>query len=241
MVKETQLVAEGIDPDMCSFTVTPYVESYYVAMDEEPEVLFGAPASFESNFRDDAVGEIEASFDENAYRPAERDALARIVADAKAAIASAANADGVASVVAAAKAAIGKLKTDAEMAREEDDCRARALDARLAAAKSAKTRVKAKTLKKGRARVQWKKAATAFTAGGKRLSQPATGYQVYRSTKKAKGFKKVKMLSGTGKVKFTDKKLKKGKRYYYKVRPYTKIGGKAVYGAWSNVAKVKAR
>lgn len=46
----------------------------------------------------------------------------------------------------------------------------------------------------------------------------ATGgkkYEIYRSTKKTKGYKKVKTTTSN---KFTNKKLKKGKRYYYKVR-----------------------
>lgn len=38
---------------------------------------------------------------------------------------------------------------------------------------------------------------------------------IYRSTKKSKGYKKVATVSGR---KYTDKKVKRGKRYYYKVR-----------------------
>ena len=52
--------------------------------------------------------------------------------------------------------------------------------------------------------VSWKKAA-----GAKK-------YEVYRSTKKSKGYAKV---ATTAKLKITDKKkLKKGRKYYYKVR-----------------------
>lgn len=43
----------------------------------------------------------------------------------------------------------------------------------------------------------------------------ATKYEVYRSTKKGSGYKKIKTVSGTS---YTDKKLKSGVRYYYKVK-----------------------
>ncbi len=43
----------------------------------------------------------------------------------------------------------------------------------------------------------------------------ATRYIIYRSTKKNS---KYKVIARTGKLKYTDKKVKKGKRYYYQVR-----------------------
>lgn len=43
----------------------------------------------------------------------------------------------------------------------------------------------------------------------------AKKYEVYRSTKKTSGYKKIKSLNSTS---FVDKKLKTGKTYYYKVR-----------------------
>ena len=45
----------------------------------------------------------------------------------------------------------------------------------------------------------------------------ATKYKVYRSTKKTKGFKHIKTVSGTS---YTNTSLKTGTRYYYKVVPY---------------------
>ncbi|WP_290772559.1 hypothetical protein [Anaerofustis sp.] len=66
----------------------------------------------------------------------------------------------------------------------------------------APTKLKAKSGKR-KVSLSFKKAS-----GGKK-------YEIYRSTKKTKGYKKVKTTTS---YKFTDKKLKKGKRYYYKVR-----------------------
>ena len=56
---------------------------------------------------------------------------------------------------------------------------------------------------KGRVTVTYKKAA-----GGKK-------YEIHRSAQKKSGYKKIAV---TSKTKYVDKKVKKGKRYYYKVR-----------------------
>lgn len=62
-------------------------------------------------------------------------------------------------------------------------------------------------------------------------------YQVYKSTKSTKGFKRA---ITTSKKTYTAKKLTKGKTYYFKVRAIKTIGGKTYYGHWSNVAAKKA-
>ncbi len=61
-------------------------------------------------------------------------------------------------------------------------------------------------------------------------------YQVYKSLKKTKGFKR---LTTTSKKTYTAKKLTKGKTYYFKVRAVKNIGGKNVYSKWSNVSYKK--
>lgn len=58
-------------------------------------------------------------------------------------------------------------------------------------------------------------------------------FLVYRSTKKTSGFKKI---ASTIRLHHVDKKsLKKGKRYYYKVRGYADVEGKRVYTKYSSV------
>ena len=96
-------------------------------------------------------------------------------------------------------------------------------------AQSLKTKVKTKALKKHKATVSWKKVSK------------ANGYEIYRANKKAGKYKKIKTVKNAKVVKLTDKKLKKGKRYFYKVRTYKVVDGKKVYGKWSNVAKIKAK
>ena len=56
-------------------------------------------------------------------------------------------------------------------------------------------------------------------------------YQVWRSTKASSGYKKA---ITTSKTSYTTTKVTKGKTYYFKVRAYKSIDGKAYYGHWSN-------
>lgn len=65
-----------------------------------------------------------------------------------------------------------------------------------------------------------------------------SGYQIYMSTKKNSGFKKVATLS-SGKSSYTKGKLKKGKKYYFKVRTRKKVSGKYVYSSFSKVRSIK--
>lgn len=81
------------------------------------------------------------------------------------------------------------------------------------------------TGKKGTVTAKWTK-----SAGSK--------YQIQRSTKKNSGFK---TIATTSKTSYTDKKVKKGQTYYYKVRAMKAVKGKPVYGNFTKTAKIKVK
>ena len=69
-----------------------------------------------------------------------------------------------------------------------------------------------------------------------------TGYQVYYSTKKTSGFKKVDSYSAnklTGSKSFSGSAS--GKTIYFKVRAYKKVAGQTIYSEWSAVKSVKIK
>lgn len=65
-----------------------------------------------------------------------------------------------------------------------------------------------------------------------------TRYQVYMSTKKKSGYKRIKTASAKSSS-YTKSKLKRKKRYYFKVRSYKRVGGKNYYSAFSSVKSIK--
>lgn len=69
----------------------------------------------------------------------------------------------------------------------------------------------------------------------------ASGYEVYRSVKKSSGYKKIATIKKGSTVTYTNKKLKKGKTYYYKVRSYKTVNKKKGYSAFSAVKSVKIK
>ena len=81
------------------------------------------------------------------------------------------------------------------------------------------------TAKKGSITVKWSVKGDASAADG---------YQVWKSTKQSKGYKKA--ITTAKKSYKNTKGLKKGTRYYYKVRAYKVVDGKNVYSDWSNKA-----
>ena len=83
-----------------------------------------------------------------------------------------------------------------------------------------------KNVKGKKAQIKWKSVSG------------ASGYQLYMSTKKGSGYKRV--YSGTKKS-YTVKGLKKGKTYYFKVRTYKKATGCNAYSSYSSYKKVKIK
>ena len=68
----------------------------------------------------------------------------------------------------------------------------------------------------------------------------ASGYEIYRATKKKGKYKKVATLKKYKTVKKVFKGVKKG-TYYYKVKAYKLNGKKKVYTSFSAVKKVKVK
>lgn len=62
------------------------------------------------------------------------------------------------------------------------------------------------------------------------------GYEVFKSTKRYSGFGKTPYFKTTRKTYINNKELKKGSRYYYKVRGYKRIDEQKIYTQWSTKA-----
>ena len=63
----------------------------------------------------------------------------------------------------------------------------------------------------------------------------ASGYVIYRSTSKSGTYSKVATVKSGSTKTYTNKSLKKSKKYYYKVRTYKTIGNIKLYSAYSTV------
>lgn len=85
------------------------------------------------------------------------------------------------------------------------------------------------TVKKGKKQVviRWKKV------------KQASGYEIYMSTKKKNGYKKIATVKKASSVKYTKKKLKTGKKYYFKMKTYRIVNGNKIYSSYSKVKSMK--
>ena len=104
--------------------------------------------------------------------------------------------------------------------------KAKAVIDKIVTAKKSKVSGLKITFKKRKAVIKWKKTAK------------VSGYQV---SYKLKNSKKWKTLKTTKTVRVVSKKLKKGRRYQFKVRAFTRIQGKKVYGPYSKIKTKKCR
>ena len=163
----------------------------------------------------DAIAEIDKTIDPAEYMKKDQAAVKQLVADAKAALEKASTRAEITAITQKLNEDVSAYKTQAQADKE-------------AKAKAKKLKVKGLKIKssKRRFKISWKK------------TRGAGGYQVQYKLKKAKKFKTLKNLT---KTKMKSKKLKKGKKYSFRVRTYTKVAGKKVYGKWTKVKSVKCR
>lgn len=68
-------------------------------------------------------------------------------------------------------------------------------------------------------------------------SAGAEGYMIYRSTERDSGYTLVKTITSGTKLKWINTNRDKDTVYYYKIRPYTVVNDKKVYGSYSYVYK----
>ncbi|PEJ60841.1 hypothetical protein CN692_01770 [Bacillus sp. AFS002410] len=64
----------------------------------------------------------------------------------------------------------------------------------------------------------------------------ATGYEIVKSTSKTGTYSHLTNVTTTN---YTNKGLSKGKTYYYKIRSYTIVGSKKIYGDFTSVISIK--
>lgn len=74
---------------------------------------------------------------------------------------------------------------------------------------------------------------TSVTLKWKKVSE-ATGYEIFRSTSKNSGYKKVKTISKNSTLSWKNTGLTKNTKYYYRIRAYKKSGKNTAYGAYSS-------
>ena len=144
-------------------------------------------------------------------------------------------ADDEAAVNDAVEACLALTDSQKAMVAPELLDRLAAADDAVSQAKAGKRRTElssAKNLKGKNVQIKWKKAAD------------VSGYQIrYSTSKKFKKNVKTKK-AGAASVKLTLKKLKKGKTYYIRIRPYSKVRNRItgeirmVYGQMSGVKKI---
>lgn len=90
------------------------------------------------------------------------------------------------------------------------------------------TKPKTKRQKNGSVKLTWLK------------QKNVSGYEIYRSYKRSKGYKKIKTITKKNTISFLDKNVKR-KTAYYKIRTYKKVNGEKVYGEYSNTVKCKKK
>lgn len=109
---------------------------------------------------------------------------------------------------------------------EKEPADTKLLKAKNDAKKLRVARLNVKVVRKGKFNLYWKK------------NRSANGYQVMYRLSNAKSYKTLKL---TTKTKYTSKKLKKGRKYIFRIRTYKMIRGERVYGKWVYSKAVKCK
>jgi len=163
------------------------------------------------------VGKNEADYDADDWT-----ALIKAISDGKDAIDAATTTDGVNEAKSATENTVAAIKTKKQKAAEKaEKVKKQKATAKKYTVKGLKVKAKSRKFT-----VSWKK------------TKGATGYEVQYKLKSAKRFKTLKALK---KMKVTTKKFKKGKKYQFRVRTYTKINGEKIYGKWTKAKTVKCK
>ena len=94
---------------------------------------------------------------------------------------------------------------------------------------------------KGTAIVTLKAGSKQMTVKWKKQAIQTTGYQIQYSLEKNFGSAKTVTVKGPKKTSKVIKKLKKGKKYFVRIRTYKATSGKKYVSAWSKVKSVKVK
>ncbi len=166
----------------------------------------------------DAIRELKAYKDAKNYRTAQKKELEAAIEAGRSAIRKETTKEGIARALKDAKAKLDKIKTSAQLKKEEA------------------VNTPAKTAISGKVKAQKK----SFTVKWKKQTKNVDGYEVCYSTS-SKFPKKGTVIKKVGKkttTKLTVKRLKSKKKYYVKVRTYKTVSGKKYVSDWSSVKTV---
>ena len=177
---------------------------------------------------EEAINTAQAAYD--ALRPEQREQITNynVLLEARLALANL--------KLEAAKAELAQAEEDKKNAEKDKKAMEEKVQKAEQELQDLKDEIATKALKVSGLKVTSK--AKKFTVKWKKNSK-AEGYQVQYKLKSAKTFKNLKKT--TTKVSVKSKKLKKGKKYQFRVRPYKTINGNKIYGKWTAIKTVTCK
>lgn len=221
--------------------------------EEQLSYLTNAEAKMEqllNDYREDISSQLDTYKNLNDYRQAQKEEITAIIENAKKELAQASDMETMDAILAQAKKAMDAVKTDAQLKEEEaaagnteetpsTEAPAQTMPSTQApsaqtpaatdtTAEQAKTKIKKAKASGKSVKLKWKKV------------KDAKKYQIFRANSKNGKYKKIKTVSKK-KTTFVDKKVKRNKKYFYKVRSYKVVNGKKVFSSFSKVIAVKVK